>query len=263
MPETRGAHGGLCLQKEHTRERIPVTALDVKRTPQRAVAELRRLGSHLAQNGERLLGADAVQARLTALSRRAEKEWLALGPGSTGLRRGTPQDAAPLEADVLERGVALRSIYRESFRNEPALLRCARDLALLGGETRTVPVVPTPVVIVDEEVGLIPLDPSDPLGGAVEVRDSSTVRVLHLMFEQLWMAATPWKVSGGREGDSRRSRDHALLLLLCEGHTDESISRRLGVSLRTVRRLVADLMQRLGARSRFQAGVQAARRGWL
>ncbi|UFR03537.1 helix-turn-helix transcriptional regulator [Streptomyces sp. Go40/10] len=263
MPVACGAHGGSCLQKTHTRERTPVTASDVKRTPQRAVAELRELGSHLARDGERLLGADAVRARLTALSRRAEREWLALGPASAGLRRGTLQDAAPLEAYVLKRGVALRSIYRESFRNEPALLRCARDLALLGGETRTVPVVPTPVVIVDQEVGLLPLDPGDPLGGAVEVRDAGTVRVLHLMFEQLWTAATPWKAPGGHEGDSRHGRDHALLLLLCEGHTDESISRRLGVSLRTVRRLVADLMQRLDARSRFQAGVQAARRGWL
>ena len=37
----------------------------------------------------------------------------------------------------------------------------------------------------------------------------------------------------------------------------------LGVSLRTVRRRVADLMSELGAESRFQAGVEASKRGWI
>ena len=36
---------------------------------------------------------------------------------------------------------------------------------------------------------------------------------------------------------------------------------QLGVSLRTVRRRVADLMDELGAATRFQAGMEAARRG--
>ncbi|MBA9049246.1 DNA-binding NarL/FixJ family response regulator [Streptomyces phaeogriseichromatogenes] len=35
------------------------------------------------------------------------------------------------------------------------------------------------------------------------------------------------------------------------------------MSLRTVRRTVSNLMARLEARSRFEAGVRAARAGWL
>jgi DNA-binding NarL/FixJ family response regulator len=35
------------------------------------------------------------------------------------------------------------------------------------------------------------------------------------------------------------------------------------MSLRTVRRRVAEVMAELGADSRFQAGVEATRRGWL
>ena len=35
------------------------------------------------------------------------------------------------------------------------------------------------------------------------------------------------------------------------------------VSLRTVRRMMSDLMERLAAQSRFQAGVNAAKRGWI
>jgi len=45
--------------------------------------------------------------------------------------------------------------------------------------------------------------------------------------------------------------------------TDETAARRLGVSLRTVRRQMAALMERLCATSRFEAGLKAAQRGWL
>ena len=43
----------------------------------------------------------------------------------------------------------------------------------------------------------------------------------------------------------------------------KQIARTLGISLRTTRRRVAALMAELGADSRFQAGVEAVRRGWL
>ncbi|MEV1002950.1 hypothetical protein [Nonomuraea sp. NPDC050202] len=42
-----------------------------------------------------------------------------------------------------------------------------------------------------------------------------------------------------------------------------AIARSMGVSTRTVTRLVGELTTILGASSRFQAGVRAARLGWL
>ena len=54
-----------------------------------------------------------------------------------------------------------------------------------------------------------------------------------------------------------------MLDLLQMGMKDESIARQLGVSLRTVRRRIADLMDDLGASTRFQAGAEAARRDLL
>jgi DNA-binding NarL/FixJ family response regulator len=47
------------------------------------------------------------------------------------------------------------------------------------------------------------------------------------------------------------------------GATDEVIARKLGIGLRTVRRRIASLMTELGVDTRFQAGVEAVRRGWL
>jgi len=54
-----------------------------------------------------------------------------------------------------------------------------------------------------------------------------------------------------------------LVRQLASGAKDEQIARTLGLSLRTVRRRVADLMIELGVDTRFQAGAEAVRRGWL
>lgn len=57
--------------------------------------------------------------------------------------------------------------------------------------------------------------------------------------------------------------DRALLAALARGGKDEVVARRLGVSVRTLRRRLFDLMQRLGATSRFQIGAKAAQAGLL
>lgn len=74
-------------------------------------------------------------------------------------------------------------------------------------------------------------------------------------------AAQPSLMSVGGPGPSPLQR--MLLRLLAAGMTDEAAATRLGVSPRTVRRYVADLMEALSATSRFQVGVLAARNGWL
>jgi DNA-binding NarL/FixJ family response regulator len=49
--------------------------------------------------------------------------------------------------------------------------------------------------------------------------------------------------------------------MLGAGLKDETAARELGLSLRTYRRRVADLMAALGADSRFQAGLRARELG--
>ncbi|MFD5485064.1 response regulator transcription factor [Streptomyces virginiae] len=51
--------------------------------------------------------------------------------------------------------------------------------------------------------------------------------------------------------------------LLAGGLTDDAAGQRLGISSRTVSRHMASIMERLGATSRFEAGLKAAQRGWL
>jgi DNA-binding NarL/FixJ family response regulator len=82
-------------------------------------------------------------------------------------------------------------------------------------------------------------------------------------FEQLWHKATPFGAGRARDDEGLTSQERVLLVLLSQGMTDEVAARRLGLSLRTVRRMMADLMDRLGAKSRFEAGMRASQRGWL
>ncbi len=57
--------------------------------------------------------------------------------------------------------------------------------------------------------------------------------------------------------------DLKLLNLLVTYPSDEPIARHLDVSVRTVRRRIARIIEVLGVQNRFAAGVAAAQLGWV
>lgn len=131
-----------------------------------------------------------------------------------------------------------------------------------GEVIRVLPTVPTRMFIIGTTHAVLP----EPLGQVDEprslIRQPGLVKALTYWFEALWDRAAPVSALTG-EAEPRSDMQRFLVQQLASGSQDEQIARRLGVSLRTVRRRVADLMIELGAESRFQAGVEAARRGWL
>ncbi len=102
-----------------------------------------------------------------------------------------------------------------------------------------------------------------PTGNRLAIRQPGLVRALQAYFDALWARAVvpPELAPDGIGGvdDERRQ----LLVLMREGAIDQQIARASGVSVRTVRRRIAAVMEELGATSRFGAGVEAARRGWI
>jgi DNA-binding NarL/FixJ family response regulator len=72
---------------------------------------------------------------------------------------------------------------------------------------------------------------------------------------------TPGAENDGAASNELEDIDRALLQLLTAGVKDQAIARQLGVSLRTIRRRLANLMHEAGAVSRFQLGMLAGRRG--
>jgi DNA-binding NarL/FixJ family response regulator len=102
----------------------------------------------------------------------------------------------------------------------------------------------------------------------VVVEGGPLVDLLCAAFEAVWADSVEVPVSDSLQGAAPPDRgpgkdDRALLALLGSGAKDETIARELGMSERTLRRRSADLLRRLGAANRFQAGVQAVRRGWI
>ena len=89
------------------------------------------------------------------------------------------------------------------------------------------------------------------------VEEPVLVQGLQCLFEATWAACTPMT------GECPTPEERNLLARMAAGNTDESIARRLGISDRQVRRRIARLLRQLGVSSRFAAGAEAVRRGWL
>jgi DNA-binding NarL/FixJ family response regulator len=82
------------------------------------------------------------------------------------------------------------------------------------------------------------------------------------LFQAAWQAATGFGAYLTAEAPLHLDESaREILHLLSTGATDEAAARRLGLSLRTYRRRVANLMATLEAGSRFQAGLRAAELG--
>lgn len=210
---------------------------------------------------ERVVGMDAVLGRLEDLASTVRVEALSITPGvqsthtiTAGLRNN---------ADLLARNVTIRAAMQESARNDKATSAYAKSLTDAGGEVRTAPVLPPRMLIADRSVAVVPIDPVDTKAGVLVLTGLGVVASLLTLFEQVWATAVPLGAAQSRDREGVTPLERELLNLLGQGHTDDSAAKRLGISERTCRRMMADLMERLGARSRFEAGLLAAREGWI
>jgi DNA-binding CsgD family transcriptional regulator len=123
-------------------------------------------------------------------------------------------------------------------------------------ETTEWRVVPTAPVRIATRKGLVvtALDPRNHRRGAV-VSQGCAGQGWREYAESLWEQGRPWSLDDARRLNTRQ-RD--VVELLGEGLDDEAIARRLDISVRTVRRHVAELMREHGVRSRFQLGAALA-----
>ena len=200
----------------------------------------------------------AVLAQETALCR---EEFIGVRPGGVE-PAGTGPD--PLIGDIamLRRGVRLRALC------SPVVGAGAKDrvrtLKSAGAEYRTSPELPGRAAVFDQSVALVPR-PDGVAEGALLLRGREIVAYLCQVLDRLWATGAPFE--DAREVSTMQLLNtglrRALVRMLAEGVKDEIIARKLGVSLRTCRRHVAEILDGLGADSRFQGGVLAERAGLL
>ncbi|MFD1663539.1 LuxR C-terminal-related transcriptional regulator [Streptomyces caeni] len=211
---------------------------------------------------EQLVGTDAIRLRLARLGEQARSEVMTFAPGGAHRTEDLQASRGPNEA-LLDRGVRMRTVYLDSVRNHQPTLEHVAWLNSRGGRVRTAPALPVRMIIIDRHLAVLPTDISDARAGAAVLTGPGVVAALCALFEQVWSTAAPLGDTPSADSRGLSPQEAEALRLLASGLTDEAMAKRLGVSPRTARRIAADLMDRLEARSRFQAGVHAVQNGWL
>ena len=130
-----------------------------------------------------------------------------------------------------------------------------------GVEWRSVEELPVSMMIADRRTALLS-EGND--GGAVLLRHASAAIALSSLFDAFWQRAATLDAPGQPsplETGGALQEHHRLAALLASGATDEAIARVMGISVRKLVRLIAAMREDLGAETRFQLGVRAAREG--
>lgn len=207
-----------------------------------------------------VIGRDAIVNARIDMCAQAEKEICAFDKppyvqAQEAATESLHQDSPEWQA--LERGVAIRGIYHPGF--DASRLELLK-LFIGKGEQSRVGQVPMKLVLVDKRIALIPsmssYEPGQELRASI-IRHPMLVEALQWLFEAVWDASVAAMVANlGRETNPR----HDLLVsLLMTGSTDQSIAYQLGVTERSVRRWISDLMDEFGVRTRLQLGAALSR----
>ncbi len=158
--------------------------------------------------------------------------------------------------------IGIRTVWDSQVLELPGAVGALAARADGGEGQRVLGRVPISVVVVDTAACLIEWSSENEDGPqGMLIRTHGMVLAVRALVERLWDIAIP--LNRGITPEEVDSRDATILRLMAAGVPDASIARQAGVSQRTVERRIRALMDRLSAQTRFQAGVQAARRGWL
>lgn len=254
-------------QAELARQQAELAAHQQKVAASRAaaaqlIAECSALRPYNTAGVESLHGPEEIRDRLARMAADTRHEMMTFAPGGAHTASDLEASRRP-NAELLDRGIAMRTVYLDSVRNHQPTRDHVDWLHQRGGQVRTTPTLPIRMIISDRREAVLPLDTDDAHAGAVVLSYKGTIAALCALFESIWQAATPLGTVAERDMDGLTRQHRETLHLLLQGLTDEAIAKRLGVSPRTARRIAAELIDALGARSRFQAGAHAVQNGWL
>jgi len=160
--------------------------------------------------------------------------------------------------------VTYRVVYDQESVAIPGRLSNIWDGIRQGERARVGGSLPVKLVMCDDTLAILCSPAEFQNAVAYLIHPSSLLEVTAALFESVWDRAVPLNRSESKGGGVPiDDRDRQLLNLLASGATDVVIARTFGQSTRTVQRNIHELMQKVGARTRFQAGMEAANRGWL
>jgi hypothetical protein len=202
-----------------------------------------------------------VRREIASTAQRCKQEVLAMQPGG-GRRAETLDEAFERDLSVLKRGVSMRTLYQRTARASPATQNYVRRVIEAGAQIRVTTGPFERLLIFDREVAFVPQERhGEQAPGAAVVTDPTVVGFLCRVFENYWQWSEPYSYDfhdGSPTLDAPRT---AIVRLMAAGLKDDVIARQLGMATRTCRRYMAEILNDLGASSRFEAGVKAVQLG--
>ncbi|MGW0827543.1 DNA-binding response regulator [Streptomyces sp. NPDC002845] len=121
--------------------------------------------------------------------------------------------------------------------------------------------LPHETIIIDRRFAIL-AGLNSPTGREYTLTTAPTlVGGVHALFEAAWETATDLRSFLRGDQPQLDTESRTVLRALGSGATDQTAARELGMSLRTYRRRVAELLTTLDAGSRFEAGVRAGELG--
>ncbi|MCW2947182.1 MAG: transcriptional regulator, LuxR family [Actinoallomurus sp.] len=159
-------------------------------------------------------------------------------------------------------GLVVRKLYTPVALADAEQRRHLLDVAAVGAHVRICRAgLPHETIIIDRRV-MILAGVGVPGDREFTVTTSpALIDGVHALFQAGWEAAVALGDYLRQDLPQIGPDGKAILQALGAGLTDEVAARRMGISLRTYRRRVAELMKLLESDSRFQAGVRAGELG--
>ncbi|MFF0554475.1 DNA-binding response regulator [Streptomyces sp. NPDC004266] len=213
--------------------------------------------------GRPVRGARRISAALAGLAASARHELLTFDDPVASAGFAIPEPFLELAGACMRAAVERAEEVRRIVPRH-ALPRLEGGLRF-PGRARLVETIPFKMIVVDRTVAAIPLDLELLYNGLLLIRDPVVVQALVRTHHVSWAAAEePGRAAAPPPPPCELpSQLRPVLDALLSGVTDETAAARLGMSARTYSRRVGELMAALGTTSRFRAGAEAARRGWV
>ncbi|NYE41651.1 DNA-binding NarL/FixJ family response regulator [Streptomyces fulvorobeus] len=207
-----------------------------------------------------LQGRQMIIDTIREASAHARGEVLTAQPGGNRLVDSAEQGLANAHA-VIAAGGHIRHLYQHPVRYSPRIAEYLAQLPPGRVQVRTMEQTIERLIIFDRSVAFIPA--TNDRSTALEIRHPALVRYLIQVYEVLWAQATPLteQLQPTAPGAPITAVQQSIARLLVEGHVDDIVARKLGISVRTCRAHIAKLMQALDASSRTHLGALLVKSG--
>ncbi|MFM9780420.1 phospholipase D-like domain-containing protein [Streptomyces scabiei] len=206
-----------------------------------------------------------VNARLDDVVGSAEVEILAAQPGGPRTRELLNR-AVTRDTEAVQRGVALRTLYRDTVRDHPVTAEGVRTMSGRGGQYRTLVGPFQRCIVVDRRQAFISdhVVEGAPAHAGWHVTDRALVAFIAVVFDEAWHRASPWHgelrtqtgassavdaVSGPASGVRTSALQRAILRDMAAGIEQRLTANRMGIRLRRLTDEIKDLKELLGVQT--------------